>query len=139
MTHDLRSNLMHVGLLVLRLAAPAMMAIGHGWGKLTSFTDRADSFPDPLGVGSTVSMGLAVFAEFFCSILVALGLLTRLAVIPLITTMAVAALMIHRNDPWSDKEMAVLYLVVFVTLLLTGPGRYSIDGLVWKRDSQSAA
>jgi len=115
-----------LGLLILRLGTSLPM-INHGFGKLTSFADLSGKFPDPLGVGTTASLGLTVFAEFFCAVAVALGLFTRLTVIPLITTMLVAAFVINADAPWSDKELAVLFLVPFVTILFTGPGRISLD------------
>ena len=72
-----------------------MMLLAHGWGKLTSFAERSSSFPDPLGVGSSLSMALATGAEAFCALAVILGFATRWAAVPLMVTMAVAALIIH--------------------------------------------
>lgn len=118
-----------VGLLVLRVGVGLMMAIGHGLGKLTGFAERADKFADPFGLGSSVSLSLVVFAEFSCSLALALGILTRAAVIPLIVTMLTAAFIIHGDDPFGRKEMALIYLAPFVAILFTGPGRYSLDRL----------
>ena len=118
-----------LGLLVLRLYAGVPMLLAHGWGKLTGFPERSGSFPDPFGVGPPVSMGLAVFAEVVCAALVAAGFLTRLAAIPLVVTMAVAAFAIHADDPFADKELALAYLAMYLTILGTGPGRFSVDGL----------
>jgi putative oxidoreductase len=115
-----------LGLLVLRLGVSAPM-INHGFAKLTRFAELSGKFPDPLGVGTTASLGLAVFAEFFCSIALALGLFTRFSVIPLIITMLVAAFVVNADAPWGDKELAVLYLVPLVAILFTGPGRVSLD------------
>jgi len=123
------STTLSVGLLVLRVGVGLMMAFGHGWGKLVGFAERADRFADPFGLGSSVSLSLAVFAEFFCSLALALGLFTRAAVVPLIVTMLTAALIIHGDDPFGRKEMALIYLAPFVTILITGPGRYSLDRL----------
>ncbi|MEZ6187101.1 MAG: DoxX family protein [Planctomycetota bacterium] len=78
-------------------------------------------------------MALAVFAEFFCAALVVLGLGTRLALIPLITTMLVAMLLVHGADPWPKKEPAFVYLVMFGTLFLCGPGRWSLDAQLVER------
>jgi putative oxidoreductase len=114
------------GLLFLRLGVAALMA-SHGYGKLTSFAELSGKFPDPLDVGTTASLGLTVFAEFFCSIALALGLFTRLSTIPLIITMLVAAFVINADAPWGDKELAVLYLIPFLALLFSGPGRISLD------------
>jgi putative oxidoreductase len=75
-------------------------------------------------------LGLTVFAEFFCALALALGLLTRAAVIPLIVTMLTAAFVILGDDPFGKKELALLYLVPFVTILIVGPGRFSLDRLL---------
>ena len=90
-------------------------------------------FADPYGLGATVSLALAVFAEFFCSLLVVTGTFTRLATIPLIVTMLTAFLLIHGADPFPRKELALMYLVPFVTLFVTGPGRFSVDYLILNR------
>lgn len=121
-----RAALQDAGLLVLRVAASGMMAV-HGWEKLTNFSERSSQFPDPLGIGSAASLALATFAELFCSILVALGLATRLALTQLIATMFVAAFVVKGG------ELAVLFFVVYVALILTGPGRVSIDHLITKK------
>jgi putative oxidoreductase len=121
------------GLLILRVSTGVMMAFGHGWGKLSGFSERAATFPDPLGVGSGLSLSLAVFAEFFCSIAVALGLFTRGAVIPLIITMAVAGFVIHGDDPFREQELAFIFLTVFATLFFTGAGKFSVDRLIGRK------
>ena len=105
-----------------------MMLLGHGWGKLTSFAERSSSFPDPLGIGSLLSMALATGAEAFCALAVILGFATRWAAVPLMVTMLVAALIIHGDDPWAKKEFALLYFPPFATLFFAGAGRYSLDG-----------
>lgn len=118
-----------LGLLVLRLGISLPM-INHGFGKLTHFTELSASFPDPLGVGTSISLGLTVFAEFFCSIAVALGLFTRPSTIPPIIAMLVAAFIVNANAAWADKELAVLFLVSFVAILIAGPGRISLDKVI---------
>lgn len=105
----------------------------HGYPKLQRLFAGEMQFGDPLGLGPEVSLVLAVFAEFFCSILVMLGFGTRLAVVPLIVTMAVAAFMVHGADPFGRKEMALLYLVGYVVLLLTGSGKISVDRLISRK------
>lgn len=122
-----------LGLLLLRLGVGGGMAFGHGWGKLMSWPTLSAKFPDPLGVGPSASLSLAIFAELFCSLAIMLGFATRLSVIPLIVTMLVAAFVIHGADPWQKKELAVLYLFPFLTLVFTGPGRFSLDALVVSR------
>jgi putative oxidoreductase len=121
------------GLLILRLAAGGMMAFGHGLGKLTGFMKGAGAnFPDPLGIGGQLSMGLAAGAEFFAALMIIIGLKTRLSTIPLIITMSVAAFLVHGSDPFAQKEKALLYLAMFIIIFLCGPGRHSVDAKLRK-------
>lgn len=127
MTEATRHRLHDLGLLLLRVCAGVTMIGAHGWPKLLRFSELSESFPDPIGVGATLSLTLALFAEVVCSALIVLGLFTRLAAIPAAFTMIVAAFVIHADDPWNKKELALAYLVVFATLALTGAGRHSLD------------
>ncbi len=117
----------HYGLLFLRLSFAGTMLMGHGIGKLMNFTDKAATFPDPMGIGSSLSLGLTVFAEFFCAIAVMVGFKTRYTVMPLIITMTVAFFKIHAQDPFQKKELALLYLFGFIAIIWFGPGKYSLD------------
>lgn len=121
------SKLPDVGLLLLRLGFGLRMMLGHGLGKLQGYSTGAATFPDPLGVGHQLSMTLAVGAEFFCSALLILGLATRLALTQLIATMAVAFFIVHAKDGMQVKELALVYLMTYVGLFITGPGRLSLD------------
>jgi putative oxidoreductase len=116
-----------LGLLVLRLGAGALMVSGHGLPKLAGFAEKSATFSDPLGVSPAVSLGLAVFAEFFCALAVSLGLYARLASIPLVFTMGVAALVVHADDPFKVKEKALLFLVMYLAVLVAGPGKYALS------------
>jgi putative oxidoreductase len=116
--------------LLLRAGIGIAMALGHGWPKLQRLLGAAPvKFSDPFGLGAEVSLGLAVFGELACGLLIALGLFTRLAVLPFAFTMLVAIFVAHATDPWAKKELAFMYLVPALTLLLTGPGRFSLDWL----------
>jgi putative oxidoreductase len=122
-----------VGLLFMRLSVGSMMLFGHGLPKLMSFSEHAGTFSDPLGVGSTTSLVLAICGEVVGSSLVIVGLATRVSVVPLLVTMLVAATIVHAEDPWARKEFALLYAIPALTLVLTGAGRFSIDGLLARR------
>jgi putative oxidoreductase len=111
-----------------------MMAFGHGKGKLVGLMNgKGAEFPDPLSIGPTLSMTLAVGGEFFCALALVVGLATRLALTQLIIVMAVAAFMIHGADDFQTKEKALLYFFPFVALIVTGPGRISADYWILKR------
>lgn len=120
------------GLLILRIIVGAFM-LTHGWAKLSNYSEMSLQFPSMLGLSSQVAFSLIIFAEFFCSIALILGLFTRLATIPLIIGMAVAAFVALRTDPFEKKEMALLYLAVYVTLLFTGSGKFALDTLIYNK------
>ena len=117
------------GLLVLRLWLGLSLALLHGRGKLMGFSEMAPKFADPIGLGPHVALALTVFAEVVCALLLALGLFTRFAAAVLVILMSVAFLLVHKgalSGPASG-EMAFIYLAAFVTLLITGAGRFSVD------------
>ncbi|EMI54396.1 DoxX family protein [Rhodopirellula sallentina] len=115
-----------IGLLVLRVAFGCFMMV-HGIQKVMGFGEISGGFPDPMGIGSQLSLILAIGAEVGCSVLLILGLGTRLAVLPLAFTMVIALFVVHGADPWKVKELAALYLAVYAVLFLTGPGELSLD------------
>jgi len=131
-TEKLDNTLYNLGLLILRATTGLLLAFGHGWGKLTNFSAYSAEFADPFGVGPSLSLALTVFAEFFCAIAVALGILARLAALPIIIMFLTIVLIIHGHDPWAKQEFGLLYLIPFVVILLTGPGKYSLDNLIFK-------
>lgn len=106
----------------------------HGSGKLETLLDGGPvTFPDPLGVGNYLSLLLVVGAEFGCSILIILGLGTRLATIPLMITMLVAVFIIHAKDGFEKQELGLMYLVSYLVLLGVGAGKNSLDYLIHKK------
>ncbi len=116
-----------IALLLLRLAFGGTMVLFHGWPKLERILAGDPKFGDPIGLGPELSLYLVTFAEFLCAILVTLGLFTRLALLPLIFAMGVAFFVAHWGDPFNKMYGSFSYLISFIALLLTGPGRYSLD------------
>lgn len=115
------------GLLIFRIGIAGLM-LTHGIPKLIRFFGSEEiTFADPLGFGEVLTFTFAVFAEFVCAVLILLGLGTRLAVIPLILTMAVAGLIVHAQDGFRVQELPLLYLCGFLLLFFTGSGKYSLD------------
>jgi putative oxidoreductase len=116
-----------IALLLARMGIAALM-LTHGFPKLMLLlSGTAGQFPSVMGMGAELSLSLTVIAEVLCSILVLAGFATRLAVIPLAITMFVAVFLIHGSDPFSAKEPALHYLLVYLILLFAGSGRYSVD------------
>ena len=89
-------------------------------------------FMNFMSLGSTTSLVLVIFSEFLCAALIVLGLFTRFASIPLIIGMSVALFVAHNGDALGDGKVAALFLTGFVTILLVGPGRISVDGMISK-------
>jgi putative oxidoreductase len=125
----INSNALSFWLLIARILVGAFM-LTHGIPKLQNLMSGHIKFADPFGLGQGPSLVLATFAEFFCSILLMLGLATRLAMIPLIITMLVAGLMISSGQEFSKRELPLLYAIFFFGFLVLGAGRYSIDNLI---------
>ena len=125
-------SLQDYGLLLFRLILGVFM-LTHGWAKLSNFSEMSQGFPPMMGLSSSVGLSLIIFAEFFCSIALILGLLTRLAVIPLIIGMGVAAFVAHAGAPFGGRELPLLYFAMYVVLLLTGPGKIALHTLVYNK------
>ena len=115
-----------------------ILLMNHGIQKWTNFQELSAVFPDPLGVGSPLSLGLAIFGELACSMAFIIGFLYRLAMIPMVFTMAVAFFVIHGNDPFATKELAFVYLVVFILMYIIGPGKFAVDRWIRKALFQKA-
>ena len=116
-----------------------VMFFTHGLQKMMNFSVLSDSFPSVLGLGSYTTLMVSIFCEFCCSLFLIAGLLHRLVLIPMIVTMAVAFFDIH-DAMMPEGELALIYLIVFIILFFTGPGRYSFDYLIdtkFKKDKSA--
>lgn len=121
----------NAAMLLLRLGVGILM-MKHGYDKLIGFTDLEPKFMNFMGMGSTMSLALLIFAEFFCSLFLILGLFTRLAAIPLIIATCVMVFKAHNGEVFGDAETAAIYLTGYFVLLFVGPGRVSVDSMIGK-------
>jgi putative oxidoreductase len=116
----------NLGLLILRLGF-SLGLITHGYGKFLKVINGNFKFGDPLGIGVTPSLILASFGEFIAPVFIIIGWKTRLFSIFPAFTMLVAFTISHDGDPFSRKEKSLMYLIAFITIYFTGPGKYSLD------------
>lgn len=123
------SDATDIGLLIARIGI-AILMFTHGIPKLLLlFSEAPIQFPSVMGMSAELSLCLAIFAEVICSVFILIGFATRLAALPLIVTMLIAAFFIHLADPFSVKESSLHYLLVYIVFLFTGSGKYSVDNL----------
>ena len=121
----------NAALFILRVSFAGLM-LPHGYDKLVNFAKYKGDFMSFLGIGSTLSLALVVFSEFFCSLFLIVGLFSRLVTIPLIISCAVALMIAHKGNIFSDGEHAALFMFGFIALLIAGPGKASADGMMGK-------
>ena len=115
------------GLLILRIGVSFSMIYLHGYPRLINFSEISSEFADPLGLGSEISLALVIFAEFFCSLFLIFGLFTRWSCIPLIITMIVATWIINGGKGFLFQEKSFIYLICYISLLISGGGYFSLD------------
>ena len=124
----------NVLLLAMRLAVGILM-LTHGVDKMGKIIEGDFSFADPIGIGQELSLMLAAFAEFFCSILIIIGYKSRLAALPLIFTMLVALLIVHSDDSIFDHTNILLYIFSYAILAFLGGGKYSLTYYLEQKDT----
>jgi putative oxidoreductase len=125
------------GLLLLRVFT-GLAIMQHGWGKVQNpmgWMNRPGQSP------STIPGWMQAFAalsEFAGGFMLVLGVLTPIAALALAGTMLGAKFIGHPHDPWVTNvpgarsfEMASLYFLIAAALFLLGPGRFSLDALLF--------
>lgn len=121
----------NIGMLVLRVFL-GLILISHGYPKLVNFPTLKHKFMNFLSLGSTVSLTLIIFAELFCGFLLVIGMFTRLAAIPVIIGMGVVFFIASHANLFSEGERGGMYMAAAFLILLCGPGRISVDGMMGK-------
>lgn len=119
-------------LLVQRVVSGLLLLIGHGLPKISNFSDLSGSFYDPLRIGHRNSLVLVILAELFCSMLLVLGLFTRIVAFIIVFNLSVAVFIYHHGQPLKNFELGAIYLVNVFTIMIVGPGRVSVDGMMGK-------
>ncbi|CAM3345046.1 DoxX family protein [Pseudomonas floridensis] len=110
------------GLLFMRVSVSLLLLHVHGLPKLMHWSEEVQRIEDPFGLGGTLTLALAVFAEVICPVLLILGIWSRLACLPVLAVLAVAVLFIHPEWSVEQGQFAWLLIILFLGLALTGPG-----------------
>lgn len=134
-----RDRVISLLLLALRLFF-GILFFSHGLDKMINFNELSYTYPSVLGFGSYMTLMVSIFCEFACSLFLIAGLLVRITVIPMIASMAVAFFDIH-DGIFPEGELSLIYMILFVILYITGPGRYSVDYLIdmkFQRDNKAS-
>ncbi len=127
-------NVLNGLILVIRLFVGISM-MTHALPKVEKLIANDNiEFINFLGLGSAISLVLVVFAEFLCSVFIIFGFLTRFSTIPLMITMLVAFFVVHGSDPYTTKELSLVYFFFYLTLLILGSGKFSLDFLFSKKE-----
>lgn len=126
-----QNKMFSITLLILRVLF-GFLLMTHGIQKWANFEVLSTSFPNPIGIGSSLSLTLVIFVELFCSIFFIAGFLFRLVLIPMIFSMVIAFFVAHGASIINGGELAFIYLCIFVLLYVTGPGKYSFDRILSK-------
>lgn len=106
-----------------------LLFLMHGLDKMMNFSVLSEIYPSVLGLGSYMTLMLAIFTEFCCSMFLISGLLFRIMLLPMIASMAVAFFDVH-DAMMPEGELSLIYLIIFLILYFTGPGRISLDYLI---------
>ncbi len=119
-------------LLVQRVVTGLLLLIGHGLPKISKFHELSVSFPDPLHISHRGSLILVILAELFCSMLLVLGLFTRIVALIIVINLSVAVFIYQNGQPLKIVELGAIYLASVFTIMIVGPGRVSVDGMMGK-------
>jgi len=118
--------------LLLRLLFGGLF-VYHGYTKLEAYEQILPNFKDLIGIGSKLSFNLVIFAELICGFLVTIGLVTRLAVIPIFIAMVVAYFIALGDAAFTVKELALVFLALSFVIFILGSGKYSVDRMIRSR------
>ncbi|PHS64700.1 MAG: DoxX family protein [Flavobacterium sp.] len=118
-------NKYDLGLLILRVGFSVFLFL-HGIEKIEVLFESGGKFPNPIGIGSTLSLILVIIAEVLCTFLIVIGFKVRWASILPIIMMLVAVFVVHQGNSIMERELAVLYLIAFSAIAILGSGKYSV-------------
>lgn len=99
----------------------------HGLPKLIDYSEQLTLIEDPFHLGAHITLWLAIFAEVLCPLLIIAGVLVRLACLPILSVLLVALIVVHPEWTLFEGQFGWLLLIIFTTLLISGPGRLVVS------------
>jgi putative oxidoreductase len=121
-----------LGILLLRLVFGGLFT-WHGYDALNHYKLYLSMSQSTIGLGAAFEFNLVVFSQFICGLMIVAGLLTRLAVIPIFISMAVAFFVAHKGQAFMMKELPFAYLLLSLPVFVLGSGRYSLHRLLARK------
>jgi putative oxidoreductase len=122
------------GLLLLRLAGAFLLLYVHGLPKLFHYSSELQHIEDPFNMGANLTLSLAIFSEVLCPLLIAAGIFTRLACLPIVFLLLVAMVLVHPEWSIAEGQFGWLLLTIFASIAVAGPGRYSLQSM-WQQNN----
>jgi putative oxidoreductase len=116
-----------VGLLFLRVSASLFLLWVHGLPKLLNYSAQLQVIEDPFHLGAHLTLMLAIFAEVLCPLLIIVGLLARLACLPVLCVLLVAMVVVHPQWSIEEGQFGWLLLILFTSIFIAGPGRLALN------------
>ncbi len=120
-------------MLLLRIAVCCEIAIVHGFKKIGVGVQDAEQIPNPLNLPDAFNNAFAISANIIFPFFVMIGLLTRLATLPTLAVTLTGYFVVHWNDSLLLKDTPFIYSLLFLFILVVGPGKYSIDHAIYKK------
>lgn len=129
-----KSSTVDISLLVFRVLISLSMINTHGMKKIVHFEESIQHIPDPFGIGGEISTYIAITANIVAPIFVIFGFVTRLAALVILSVTLIGFFVVHANDPWTVRDIPLMYSLAFLLILYLGAGKYSIDHNIYKRN-----
>ncbi len=127
MQSDLGNHFNNLAMLFFRVAVASELLIAHGLKKIGIGVVIAETVPNPLGLPEVLNQAFAIGANIGMPLFIVLGLLTRIAALPILAITLTGYFVVHFNDPILVKDIPFMYSVSFLLIAVTGAGKYSLD------------
>lgn len=116
-----------------RIVVSLELIVVHGFKKIGVGVKEAEHIPNPLHLPEMINNVFAISANIFFPFLVLIGFCTRAATLPILSVTLTGYFVLHWNDAALIRDTPFMYSIVFLLILIIGPGKYSIDNYIYKK------